>query len=293
MTLQSSTPISAELPFDPLNADGSLATWIEPVSKSENRTAFLYFAGVGVGLAGLVLFIAFATGGGFSLAWGLVPLGVCWFVASQYGKATEVRRYAEHSVKLSQKQRLIAAMPWWTVGVWYFGAMWYFPANIVETAATWWHMLMLATFLALGWGFYFVGERKVLTPNAAKAKAYYEAGEQIPSKVSIEPPQRTEPAEPTEFDRFLESAVFRYPLSVVVLVGAYYFAVESTYKHAAWVAAFAVMFAGFLAHEVAKWSLGLVLVGLFIWAVVAGITALPVSAAIIVGALIIAAAIKR
>ena len=84
----------------------------------------------------------------------------------------------------------------------------------------------------------------------------------------------------------------RYPLAGLFLYGAYYFG-TSDVKNGGWYSAGALVLAAISARELSRWLLFMAFAGAIIWALVAGISALPVSAAIIVGALIIASAIKK
>jgi hypothetical protein len=97
-----------------------------------------------------------------------------------------------------------------------------------------------------------------------------------------------------------QNAVARYLIAALCLCAAYWSAVGSDDK-ARWVGvAFFIVFAALLAREAsklvvgaAKWILGLLLAGAIIWAVVAGASALPVSLAIIIVAIIVAVAVRR
>ncbi len=80
---------------------------------------------------------------------------------------------------------------------------------------------------------------------------------------------------------------FRYPLAVLLIVVAWW--IEDVKPHAWWISVILVLMAIVNARELALWIIGLALV----WAMIAGIAALPVAVAIIVGALIIASAINR
>jgi len=79
----------------------------------------------------------------------------------------------------------------------------------------------------------------------------------------------------------------RYPLALLMLWGAWY--ILDTKPDSWWLAAFVALAAAFFAREV---SLVLIVVGLG-YLLIQGIASLPVSAAIIVGAIIIASAIKK
>jgi hypothetical protein len=91
----------------------------------------------------------------------------------------------------------------------------------------------------------------------------------------------------------LELPVIRYPLALLCLYGAYYWSTESIDRRSGVAAVAAVLLAAYLAREISAWLLGIGVIGLVAWALFAGLAALPLSAAVIIGALIIASSLKN
>ncbi|MFH0134270.1 hypothetical protein ACGLHS_28950 [Variovorax sp. VaC1] len=116
----------------------------------------------------------------------------------------------------------------------------------------------------------------------------------------ITPPKPIEEAAPTataaQYDAFPYDAPWwlRYPLGVAALGGAWYCAFEwQTTRWAHWLLAgmFAFMALGLL-RELFLGIMVAALVGLALWAFGAAFAALPVSVAIIIGAMIIASRMR-
>lgn len=85
----------------------------------------------------------------------------------------------------------------------------------------------------------------------------------------------------------------RYPASAAVFYGSYWSFFEWE-KRAGWVlGVLLLIIAVGLARELLFGVIAAVVVGLILWAVGAAVAALPVSIAIIIGAMIIAQAVKR
>lgn len=85
----------------------------------------------------------------------------------------------------------------------------------------------------------------------------------------------------------------RYPASIAVFAGAYWAFFEWN-KKAGWILGFLFAIIGLgLVRELFVGALLAVLAGLLLWALGAAVAALPVSVAIIIGAMIIAQAVRR
>jgi hypothetical protein len=82
--------------------------------------------------------------------------------------------------------------------------------------------------------------------------------------------------------------------AAVVLYGAYYFTFEDKGpKTLGWLGLGLLVLAMFLARELGLWMLGLGVLCLISWGLFAGMAALPVSVAVIIGALIITSAMGK
>ena len=93
----------------------------------------------------------------------------------------------------------------------------------------------------------------------------------------------------TRIEAVVRSGPVRYIGAAGCLYLAYLFATDSTHKNSGWGTLLFAVFALILARELGMWLLGIALV----WALFAGVAALPVSVAVIIGALIIASAVRK
>lgn len=87
-------------------------------------------------------------------------------------------------------------------------------------------------------------------------------------------------------DYVMEQWWFRYPSAALMVVGAWW--LSEVKPNLWWVSVLLVLVAMIFARELSGWIIGLAI----LWAVFTGIAALPVATAIIIGALIIASAMK-
>ena len=146
--------------------------------------------------------------------------------------------------------------------------------------------------LALG-SYIFRKETKQLTPEAAKLKPYYDA-EALKPKAPIEQLPRT--PEQIAFDAKLEkvllSRVLRYPASALLLWASYSMA-ESSVKNSTLFSIILGLFALGFAGDLALWLICATCVVALVYFGFHLLAAVPVSIAVIFGALIIAKALKR
>jgi hypothetical protein len=222
---------------------------------------------------------------GLDRAWiGIVPLGLgALFGYAAYQKA-QVRRYSVARVVYSHKDRLKRAWKYWAFGGSLLAFAWGYQLGHDQFADYWWYAWPVLFPLFVGTRLYLLRGEVALTPAAAKAKSHYEALEQKAA---------TEAAEPGPLDKVLASRWARYPAAAALLYGSYYFAFVDTSKNAGTAALALLVLACLCAYEAAVAVLVVSLVMAIGWALFAGVSAIPVSVAIIVGALIIAAALRR
>jgi hypothetical protein len=110
------------------------------------------------------------------------------------------------------------------------------------------------------------------------------------TELTLEAQERKEAVERETLQKaaeFEERWYVRYPIALLILWGAWY--IFEKKPNAWWVAAIAAFAALYYARELALFALS---IGL-LYALFQGIAALPVSVAIIIGAIIIASALKR
>jgi hypothetical protein len=263
------------------NEDGSPATWLHVISELSRRRSFARHVGVGLAIAFAIWGLQYSNAVlDFSRGWfGIVPISIGLALGSRAYRKSTVRQFSTVRVRYTEPQRFKRALKWWYLTIMVVALIWWVQPERAVFAGYWWYGWPALPFFVVGVGLYLHKNDTVLSPTAAKAKVHYGSLQQAKQSASA--------------NAFFELALVRYPLAALCLYGAYYFGAASDIKNSGWLAKAAIILASFLAKELSSWLLFIVLVGAVIWAVVAGISALPVSAAIIVGALIIANAIKK
>ncbi|WP_454752275.1 hypothetical protein [Cupriavidus necator] len=266
------------------NEDGTPATWLEVIPERDRRRAFAWRAGIGFFVAFILWGLQYGNGA-LDLAWGwvgLMPIAVGLAMGSlAYRDSTPVRRYTTVRAPYTDPERFYRAFKWWFWPAASVIVFWWVQFEAGSIAKSWWLASLALPFFLVGVYRFRAKEGMALSPAAIKAKVYFDMLEQRADE------------QPSLIDKFWQTPFARYPVAALFLYGAYYFGVESVDKDSGWLAIAAIVVAGILARELSKWLLWLALVGAITWAVIAGISALPVSAAIIVGALIIASAMKK
>lgn len=286
---EESSELETELKQSFPNEDGSPSTWLEVVPLPTRQRAFAWRAALGLLVTGMV-WVAQYGNGDLDLVHGLLGLlpfavGLA-FGKRAYWRNTTVRRFATVQVKYSQAQRFRRAFLWWLWGSVIAGLIWWVQPETAHFSEYWWYAWPALPVFIVGLGLYLLKGEAIRTPAATKAKVHFNNLEQ---QATLERQARWSKAA----DGFFESALVRYPLAALCLYGAYYFATAPNMNNGGWFAAGATIAAAVLARELSKALLFLALGGAIIWALIAGLSALPVSAAIIIGALIIADAQKK
>jgi hypothetical protein len=269
------------------NSDGSAATWVEPIPLEARRKAFAkrFIPGL---LVALLLWGAQYSNGVLAqdyLIVGLIPLVIGALVGMNAYQKTEVRLYSTAKVEYTTQQRVKRARGYWLLGIGTLAVIWGLQLGYGQFEGYWWYAWPALFPLFVGTGLYLLRGEVALAPAAAEAKKHFDAETQKLVDSGKAPP--------TAVDKLLTSGWFRYPCAAALLYGAYYFAVEDTGKNSGWVALACVVLAGMCAYEVSKPVLYVGLVVGIGWAAISGLAALPVSLAIIIGALIIASAVRK
>lgn len=271
------------------NDDGTPATWLEVVPERTRRKAFAWRAGIGLILAITLWALEYRNGtlDMHAFFFGMLPLGIGLFFGGLKYLKRDVRRYSVAYVSYTPRERLKRASKWWLCGVVLLAIAWGSLVAQGMFAQQWWYASPVLLIFLVGLGLYRLKGEVALTPAAAKAKAAQQEHLERERKAqAVDPPP---PAPNTGED----SPLIRYPLAAVFAYGAYYLGVEATIKHAGWYSAACIFAAVCFARELTGFVLVLAVGGGIVWAVIAGIAALPVSLAVIVGALIIAGAMKK
>lgn len=203
-------------------------------------------------------------------------------------RVKEVRRFEMHEVALGFGARFREAV------LWLFAGFVFCPTVLIGLLAsdklTQFWPAILPPLLLIGFGSYKVirKTRTVLTENGLAAQ------ESINKSAAVPPPADVGVTNNDE-DDWLYTAKWwvRYPLALGMVALGWYFASGLELK-LGWIMTVLCWFvAAGLMREVFLFTLGAGVLVLIVWALGIGIAALPVSAAIIIGAVIIAVAVKR
>lgn len=272
------------------NPDGSLASWTETLSAHVKRATLVKRTLIGVSLACVLWAIQFSNGvlDLSHVAGGLLPIGICLVWGCFPYMEPKVRRYTTVGVLYTRKDRIKRAWKWWATGVLCMLLIWGAQFAAGQLAIYWWYAWPACFFLLVGTGLYLLKGEQVLAPDAAKAKSYFDAIDKQRRQARGNP----KGVSPSRLDVMMKTPAVRYAIALLFLYGAYYFSTHEVDRRSGVVAGAFVLIAAVFAREVSLWLLGAAVVGLIGWALFAGIAALPLSAAVVIGALIIASALN-
>lgn len=275
--------------------DRTLASWKEPISIARKcGRLFLWLLGFAVLLS---LFVVNFQDGGMSLnlallgalGFSILALGIIQFVTVR-----EITKYRTELVKVPFLGRLREAILWLFAGF-AFASMPIFELTFTSEIGNFWGVGLLSTCL-LAYGSYLLlkPDRHLLTAAGRAAK---ETDEKLQAGLNSLPPQTshdTSEKQPIADNwPFDERWWIRYPIALCVSWLGYFCAFEWTHKLNLIAAAFLWFIAAALAREVLLWTIGFGVLALVVWGLWAGIASLPISLAIVLGAMIIAFAINN
>ena len=280
------------MPEADVSNDAKPASWIEILPPRVRWRAFAWRAGIGLFLAVALWILEYRNGTlSFGNLWfGATPLCIGLFFGALAYRKCEVRRYKQTYVSYTHRERIKRASKWWVCGLVLLALAWGTLLEQGKFAEQWWYASPILLIFLVGMGLYRLKGETSTSSEAAKAKVQ---AEQARKQAEKQAEDAANAASQTVIDELMEKPLVRYIIAAALAYGAYYFGAESTSKNAGWAAAGCIALAAIFARELSKWILGLSLVGLIAWAVIAGISALPISAAIIVGAIIIASAVNK
>lgn len=262
---------------------GRLAAWLEPVPLRSRLLAFAWRFLLGFGIAAWLASAQLANNvRGPEWLWtlGIFTFGLVMGVRAF--RKQEVRRYETTVIHYTSRQRLKRAAKWVLPGVAMLAFVWGVQLSSDQFATYWWYAWPAVLPVVVGVGLFLLRSERVLSGPGQHARAQDEAAQAQ---------KRQEMG--SLFERLLEAGPVRYAIAALCFYGAYYFAFEDTGKKAGLAAVCALIVGFVFARELGLWLLGLALVVGIGWALFAGIAALPVSVAVIVGALIIASAVRK
>ena len=216
------------------------------------------------------------------MLWGFAIFALSTFLGVRVFGIRERRVFDTTKVRYTHAQRLKRAARWFAPGVVMLGFIWGVQVASDQFSTYWWYAWPALMPLVVGVGLYMLRTEGVLAGSGRYAMAQLDAAKA----------QKRQELGST-LERLLEVGPVRYAIAAVCFYGAYYFAFEDTGKKAGLAAVCALIVGFVFARELGLWLLGLALVIGIGWGLFAGIAALPVSIAVIVGALIIASAVSK
>lgn len=262
-------------------------TWLEVVPVKTRVRAAGWRIGLATALTAWLFYAQFQNNAPTPyMLWGfgIMTAGLVFGIKAFH--ITERRVFDSTTVTYTQGQRIKRALPWLAVGVVMPACIWWVQASSDQLSQYWWYAWPSLFPLLVGIGLYLLRHEQVISASGQHARSQLEA-------VKSERAREREEAIEGFLGNVLGKVWVRYAGAAGCIYMAYWFATDSTSKNAGWGIACAVIIGLFLARELSLWVIGIgvvisVLSGLF-----AGLAALPVSVAIIIGALIIASSLGK
>lgn len=265
----------------------SAASWLETIPLATRQKQAVVRFTVTASIASLIVYLGFQNGEveQKSAIWALVIFSWgLWLVWSAL-KTKTIQRYAVERIPLSTRSRAIKALPFWSLG---FGGMfliWGMQFHFDALAENWLFGLGFAPIALIGqFIFSYLKYETKLTSEAVKQKSR-------DAFIADQAPKQPSELE-SHFLKIWSIPIVRY----LVAAGIFWFAFElaQTDHKNKWIFTIVVACMGIaVVHELILFLLG---AGVVIGILVFGfniVAALPVSIAVIIGALIIASAVKK
>lgn len=284
------------------NEDGTPATWIEELAPRRRLAIVVAWTLPGLMLT-LWVWVNVQPGSHFSAyIFGFVPCALGALIGNGATREPLRRKYSMTTAEIPYSERAQKAAKWIAAGLLLAAFFLWSTFEMKTLREQWWApALTLLIFGVPGLFFYFRKRRPVPTIAAARARAYYIA---LTQQLAAAKPASKQFGESTfgfegwivkvyekTFVRALGRRGSRYLFAVIAFSIAGYLAFNQTGKDDttwAWLAGLA---GAVLAWDALLWLIGAVILIAILNAIFSGIAALPVSAAIIIGALIIASAV--
>lgn len=265
----------------PVVSDVQSATWVElvPADYRRLRAAIAIMAGLVVSLG----FVAVQLHNNAPLSgyWiDAIPITIGAYRSVIWLKTTEVRRYAQEERTLTTNERINAALGWWVIGGLVAITCWVASYSQGRMSELWFlGFLLPSPLIAVGLARYL---RKSVTGMTEDAKLEYQSYEEVSKRKSAEWCGK--------FDAFVERPIVRYPFAAGLLWLAY--AIAQSHEPKTLEIVLVSFLALMAAKELVLWLLGAALLFGAGWLIATGVAALPVSVAVILGAMIIASRSK-
>lgn len=266
------------------------AAWLEPLPLARRFLAFGWRFAVGLGLSGWLASAQLANNvRGPEWFWTLGIFTFAVVMAVRAFRKRDVRMYDTTLIQYTMRQRLIRSGKWLVPGIGLIGFIWWMQMLEDRFYEYWWYAWPALPLVLVGVGLFLLRSERVLSGRGQHARAEDEAAKAK---------RRQELG--SVFDRLMNARPFRWSIAAVCFYGSYFWAFESEDRRAGFAAVGAFVLGLVFAREIGLWVLGLGawLIGLAILigigaALFAGIAALPVSVAVIIGAFIIAGAVGK
>ena len=262
-------------------------SWSETIPLHVRRKRAIVRLAIATLLATLFLYMGYSNGelDKKSLAWSAIIFGIGLVLFWKNLTKTKIQRFATEKIELSKMERAKKALPYWLIG--YGGALFVWGMQYMSNHLNaYWHYGLGLLVISLIGHFIYLSLKSESKPTQAAMQLQAMQAEVIAAK----------PAIPTEFEIFLERLwerkIVRFPISVALYWGAFELSQSDHPKK--WVfTAFLVAFGIGAAPELIIFIIG---AGIAIAILVFGfniVASLPASIAVIIGALIIASAVKK
>lgn len=262
-------------------------SWQETIPPKIRRKRAAIRLVVAIAIAAFFLYMGFSNGefDNKSLSWAAIIfcIGVILFWSNL--NKTSIQRFAVERVRLSRGQRAKKAFPFWLLG--YGGALstWAMQYRFDDLKENW----------HIGFGFFVIGVvgNFIFSNLEYESKLTSEAAELQAIQAAI---VTNEPKTPSELDILLEKIwerkLVRFPVAIGLYWGAFELSQSDYPKKWIFTALIALMGIG-AAPELILFVIGAsLLIGLLVFGFNV-VASLPISIAVIVGALIIASAVKK
>jgi hypothetical protein len=266
------------------------AAWLEPLPLARRFLAFAWRFAVGLGLSGWLASAQLANNvRGPEWFWTLGIFTFAVVMAVRAFRKRDVRMYDTTLIQYTMRQRLIRSGKWFVPGIGLIGFIWWMQMLEDRFNEYWWYAWPALPLVLVGVGLFLLRSERVLSGLGQHARAEDEAAKAM---------RRQELG--SVFDRLMNARPLRWSIAAACFYGSYSWAFESNDRRSGLAAVAAFVLGLVFAREIGLWVLGLGawLIGLAILigigaALFAGIAALPVSVAVIIGAFIIAGAVGK
>lgn len=258
-------------------------TWLVAVPLRTRAAKFAVRMGIASALTAWLFYEQFQSNAPAPyMVWGFAVFAVGTFLGVRAFGIKEVRVYATTVVRYTHAERLQRSYKWFLLGVAMVAVPWGMQSANNQLAEYWWYTWPALLPLGLALRTYLQRSEAVLSGAGQYARAQDD-----------ERRKGIREARNARVGELLESGPMRYLGAAICAYLSYELATDTKTPNSGWAALGLLAIAFVLARELGMWLLGIALFVGIAWALIAGISALPVSAAIIIGALIIAGSISK